>query len=169
MDQQKNEFYYKLDFLYQSIAVYAGTLVIYLLIRSFFATKEFPLVWQDPILYLLCAITLISVFALFYNLLLRRRIVIEDDKLHFISSLQEHVVQKGDIRYIRFGRERRMHTPATRVIKIGLKSRRRPIRIRPFNFQDASKLIHLLKEWAGPLALASRMRSQKRSGNNLGS
>jgi hypothetical protein len=169
MDQEKNEFYYKLDFLYQSIAVYAVTIVLYLAVRSFFAYKQFPTLAQDPVLYLLSAITLISVFALVYNLLLQRRIVVEDDRIRFISSIRERVLTKSEIAYMRFGRERRLHAPKMRIIKIGLKARRRPVRIRPLNFQNSSKLTHILKEWAGPLAQASRRGLKGRRNRNLGS
>jgi hypothetical protein len=153
----------KLDFLYQSIAVYAATIVIYLLVRGLFAIGMFPTFWQDPLLLMLCAITLISVLALIYNLLLHRQIEVTADEIRFMSRARKRAIGKNDVRYMQFGRERGpIARKGVRIVKIALKERRRPVRIRLGNFEHGRHLLHDLKEWAGPLATTRRQIRAKR-------
>ena len=155
MESDKHIYPARLDFLYQSIAMYAATLVIYLIVRSLIVTEAFPRVWQDPLLILLSAITLISVFALLYNLYMKRQIEITPNEIHFMSRARHRTITKNDVAYIQFGpltrRVRRI-----RMVKVRLKNRRRSARIRLANFQRGKRLLADLREWAGPLARESR-------------
>ena len=152
--EQEHIYRAKLDFLYQSIAVYAATIVIYLIVRSVIVTTAFPSFWQDPLLLLLCAITLISIFALLYNLLMRRQIEIMPEELRFTSRTRTRAVEKSNVRYIQFGRERGpIRRKGVRIVKISLKERKRSIRIRLANFDHGKRLLQELKKWAGPLAV----------------
>src|SRR5438105_5636192 len=110
MDNEKHIYRARLDFLYQSIAMYAATLVIYLIIRSIVATEAFPKVWQDPLLILLSAITLISVLALLYNLYMRRQIEVTPTEIHFRSRVRHRTIEKNDVAYVQFG-------PLTRPVR----------------------------------------------------
>ena len=155
--EQEHTYRAKLDFLYQSIAVYAATIVIYLIVRSLIATYAFPSFWQDPLLLMLCAITLISVFALVYNIILRRQIEVKSNEIRFSSRMRKRAIGKNDVRYMQFGRERgAIPRKGVRIVKIALNERRRPIRIRLNNFEHGRHLLHDLKDWAGPLATTRR-------------
>src|SRR5438477_1914331 len=103
MEEERHFYRARLDFLYQSIALYASTLVIYLVIRSIFAWQAFPTLWQDPLLLLLSAITLLSVVALLYNLFMHRQIEVSSDAIRFSSRARERTITRTDVAYIRFG------------------------------------------------------------------
>ena len=157
MANEKNIFRYRLDFLYQSIAVYAITLVLYLIARGLFISQTFPIVWEDPILYLLSIITLVSVAALVYNIVMRRRIIVEPDSIRFISSARERSIKKEEILWIHFGRERSTRRRlGSRIIRIRLRARKLPMRIHPMKFEHSKKLGEILQIWAGPLATDRR-------------
>jgi hypothetical protein len=153
MSEPKNTFEYRLDFLYQSIAVYAGTLVVYLLIRGQFVAKEFPTVTQDPIVALLCGIILVSIGGLIYNFFIRRRVEIEGDELHFKSAVRQKAIPRAEVLSVSFSRERGKINRGARVIRLRLKDRRRAIRIHPLKFTHSKELTQALRTWAGPLAI----------------
>ena len=163
----------RLDFLYQSIAGYAAVLVVYLIVRSFAATEAFPSLRQDPILLLLSAITLLSVFALLYNLIMRRRIEIGHSELRFTSSARHRTIARNEVRYVQFGSPRGPTRSAVRVVRIGIKNRLRPVRIRLANFERGKSLLNELRTWAGPLATdkrkSNRILRRKATGSGLSS
>jgi hypothetical protein len=150
----------RLDFLYQSIAVYAVVLIGYLIVRSTAATEAFPTLWQDPLMILLSAIIVVSAIALAYNLFMSRQIEIAGDAIQFHSRARERRIAKSDLAYVQFGpRFRRARSPI-RVVRLKLKHRKRPIRIRLANFERRKQLLSELREWAGPLAREPRALPQ---------
>jgi hypothetical protein len=161
MDNEKHIYRARLDFLHQSIAMYAVTLVIYLIVRSVIVTDAFPRIWQDPLLILLSAITLISVFALLYNLYMRRQIEVTSNEIRFTSRVRERTIERSDVAYIQFGPLTRP-VRRIRMVRIRLKNGRRSARIRLSNFERSKKLLGDLREWAGPLARESRNASRGR-------
>lgn len=148
MENDRHIYKARLDFLYQSIAMYAATIVIYLIARSLFISKAFPDVWRDPLLMLLCAITLISVAGLLYNLFMQRQIEVAKGKLIFHSRARERVIDRTDVRSIQFGRQRDGLERGVRIVKLRLKTRRRPVRIRVANFEHSTRLLQDLKLWS---------------------
>ncbi len=160
MDDEKRIYRARLDFLYQSIAVYAATLVLYLVIRSVADWQVFPTLWQDPLLLLLSAITLLGVLALVYNLIMRRQIEITRDGIHFSSLARSRHIVRTEVASIRINPSR-VGMKRVRWVRIKLKTQRRPIRIRLSNFQHSRKLLGDLREWAGPLVASSRSRSPR--------
>lgn len=155
MAEEKHIYRARLDFLYQSIAVYAVTLVVYLIIGSIGEWEVFPSVWQDPLLMLLCAITLLSVIALLYNLFMRRQIEINSDSINFTSRARSRRISREDVSSIQIGpRHRRVRR--VRAVRIRLKSDRRPIRIRLGNFERSRKLLEDIRSWGGPLSVPSQ-------------
>src|SRR6476469_2029391 len=147
MEQDKHTYRARLDFLYQSIAMYAATIVIYLIARSMFARRAFPTLWQDPLLLLLCAITLASIVGLLYNLYMRRQIRVHADRLEFSSRARLRTIAKSEVTYVQFGDVRAaMNRRGIRFVKIGLRDRRRPVRIRLTNFEHSKRLLGELKE-----------------------
>lgn len=162
MDNERHIYKARLDFLYQSIAMYAATIVIYLLARSLFVSKAFPDVWRDPLLMLLCAITLISVVGLLYNLYMQRQLEVVGSKLIFHSRARERSIEKSDVRSIQFGREKHGPERGVRVVKLRLRSRRRPVRIRVANFEHSKRLLQDLKEWSQGITVAPSRRPLSR-------
>ena len=158
----RDVFEYRLDFLYQSIAVYAGTMVVYLLVRRSFAIMEFPTVLEDPIAALLSGIILISLVGLVYNLAMRKRMEIAGDEVRFRSALREKVIPLSDVVSVTFSRERGKINRGTRIIRVRLKTRRRALRIHPLKFTRSQELTARMRSWAGPLAIERVPRRVKR-------
>ena len=163
MSETHNTFKYNYRFLYQSIAVYATTLAVYILARGLMIEKEFTQIFRDPVIYLLCAIIIVSVIAVIYNAAMRRRIDIDGDHIHLRGALREMTIAKENVRSVRVGIERqRGFISNTRIIKIFLKNRRRPALIRTYNFERSQELYSGIKKWSGDL-LAERPRRRRRS------
>ena len=158
MDDEKHIYRARLDFLYRSIAVYAATLVMYLVIRSIAEWHVFPTLWQDPILLLLSAITLLGVLALVYNIFMRRQIEITGDTIHFSSLARSRKIARADVAFVKIRSLRTDGIRRIRWVRIQLKAERRPIRIRLSNFEHSRKLLNELREWAGPLAASRGVR-----------
>jgi hypothetical protein len=157
-------FKYNYTFLYRSVAVYAMTLAAYILIRGFFIEKEFSVILHDPVMYLLSAIIIISVVAIIYNIALKRRIVVEENRILLRSSLREIAIERADVRSIRRGVVRTRGPIKLPVVSFRLKSRRRPLRVRTYNFERSEKLYDELKIWAGKL-LDERKRMRRNGGS----
>jgi hypothetical protein len=154
--EQPHRYRARLDFLYQSIAVYAAAIVAYLVIRSAVVTEAFPSLWQDPLLLLLCAITFVSIVALLYNLLMRRQIEIDQSVFRFRSRVRERVFARDQIQLIQVGPRFRQPKTQIRMVRIKLKDHRRPIRIRLSNFENRKRLLADLREWGGALVREPR-------------
>jgi hypothetical protein len=162
MSEAHNTFKYNYRFLYQSIVVYAMTLAVYILVRGFLIEKEFTHIFRDPVIYLLCAIIIISSLAVIYNAAMRRHIDIEGDHLHLRGALREMTIAKENVRSVRIGVERQRGLIShTRIIKIFLKTRRRPALIRTYNFERSQELYIGIKKWAGDLLAESPRRRRR--------
>jgi hypothetical protein len=155
---------YNYTFLYQSIAIYATTLVAYIVIRGSFIEKEFEFIWHDPVLYLLSAIIMVSALAIIYNIVLRRRIIVEESRIVLRSSLREITIERANVRSIRRGVIRTRGPMKLPVVSFRLKDRRRPLRIRTYNFEHSEKLYDELKSWAGKL-LDERKKMRRNGGS----
>jgi hypothetical protein len=160
MNEQR--FRYNYAFLYRSVAVYATTLAAYLLVRGFLIEKEFETILKDPIIYLLSAIIIFSVFAILYNMWLKRDVVITDERITFESRLRCIVIDRSDVRQIRRGVIRSNGFPRSPVITFRLRSRRRPLRVRTYNFERTAELTAALEQWAGELVRHTRKAKGQR-------
>lgn len=163
MQEAGHTYKYNYTFLYQSIAVYATTLAAYLVIRGFFIEKEFVVILHDPVLYLLSLIIIVCAVAIIYNAALKRRIVIEEDRIVLRSSLREIAIERANVRSIRQGVIRARGPMKLPVVSFRLKDRRRPLRIRTYNFERSGELYDELKSWAGKL-LDERKRMRTNGG-----
>jgi hypothetical protein len=162
MTSEQKVFRYNYTFLYQSIAIYATTLVAYLLIRGLLIDREFFDVWSDPILYLLSAIIILSALAIIYNASLKRRIEVADGHILLKSSLHETSIERANVRSIQQKVLRGYGLMKLPVLTVKLKDRRRPIRIRTYNFERSEELHKAIKEWASSL-VEERRRLRKSS------
>ena len=160
MTSGKHIFKYNYTFLYQSIAIYATTLVAYLLIRGLLIESDFFDIWRDPVLYLLSAIIILSVLAIIYNVTLKRRIEVVNGSILLKSSLHETSIEKANVRSIRQSMIRGYGLLKLPVLTIQLKDRRRPIRIRTYNFERSEELHQAVKDWASTL-VEERRRLRK--------
>jgi len=162
MASEKNIFKYNYTFLYQSIAIYATTLVAYLLIRGLLIERDFFDIWRDPVLYLMSAIIILSVLAIIYNVALKRRIEAANGSILLKSSLHETSIEKANVSSIRQSMIRGYGLLKLPVLTIKLKNRRRPIRIRTYNFERSEELHQAVKDWASTL-VEERRRLRKSS------
>src|SRR5437660_10994627 len=103
MNETHNTYRYNYRFLYQSIAVYATTLACYIMVRGLLIEKEFTQIFRDPVIYLLCAIIIVSTVAVIYNAIMRRRIEITPEKIFLRGALREMTIDRANVRSIRVG------------------------------------------------------------------
>ena len=164
MTSEKKVFKYNYTFLYQSIAIYATTLVAYLLIRGLLIERDFFDIWRDPVLYLMSAIIILSVLAIIYNVTLKRRIEVANGNILLKSSLHETAIEKANVRSIQQSMIRGYGLLKLPVLTIKLKDRRRPVRIRTYNFERSEELHQAVKNWASTL-VEERRRLRKSSHN----
>ena len=147
--KNKSTFKYNMSFYYQSTIIYFIVFAVYLIIRGQFIENYYTLVTRDPIIYLLALIVLVSLFSLIYNLLRNRHIEFSDNGIAFIDKFKSKEISKNDIKYIRLSKDRRFQkSNALKFIRIKLKSRRRPVVIRPSDYENEIELIkrfHQLK------------------------
>ncbi|MCX6154868.1 MAG: hypothetical protein NT007_11990 [Candidatus Kapabacteria bacterium] len=141
-DNDSHEFHMRVDFYWQSIAVYAVVLIVYNIVRGTFDSYKLTLVINDPLSILLSLFILLSTLTLIIQSYRRIRVIVKKDCLILKSRLGERVYDADSIVKISLGRERKIRFGAIiKVIKIRLKSRRRLIRLRPSSFHNASEFI----------------------------
>ena len=135
------EFHGRLDFYWQSIAVYAVALVIYSLFKGSVEAGTFSVAINDPVVILLFIFVVLSAAALAVRWYLRPAIVIAPDVIILRNRMRERRFAVADITRIAFGREGRSRLFGYRVIKIKIAGRRRVVRLRPSLFDDDHELM----------------------------
>lgn len=155
-------FKYNYTFLYQSMAVYSTTLAVYLVARGLMH-QDFTQVFYDPVVYLLSIIIIASALAVLYNAMMRRRIELDATVLALQRAVRREEIDRSDIRAVRLSEERSngFRSKAS-VITIFANSRRRPIRIVPYNFEHGDELFAAIKEWAGDKVHVRTRRTKRR-------
>ena len=137
----------RFEFYYQSVAVYAVALILYVVIRGSFAEDEFKIVFKDPIVYVFILVLLYSVVVLVFNMLYQRDVVVTDDSIIFQNRFDSKTIKLSDIEWIRVGRAKRMKVRGSfRVIKLKLKDQLRALRINPVHFHDEYDMMETFKE-----------------------
>ncbi len=150
-DQVKNnsKFKYNVSFYYQSTIIYFIVFAVYLIIRGQFIEDSYMLITKDPIIYLLAFIVIVSLFSLLYNLIRNRYIEFNNDGIAFCDKFKSRLISKSDIAEIKLSKDRRYQkSNILKFVKLKLKSRRRPIIIRPSDYENENELIkkfHQLK------------------------
>jgi hypothetical protein len=146
VENEKKIFTYKLDFYYEAIAIYAVTLAAYGVVVGL--TKgSMDFVMKDQVVYLLAFCTLASAAGLLINVISRRTIIVENDKIVFASRFHRREILVSDIIWIRIGREKRMKVRGSyKVAKVKLSHRKRLLRLRPSLFRPEDTLIEALQE-----------------------
>ncbi len=146
---KNNKFKYNMSFYYQSTIIYFIVFALYLIIRGQFVEDSYTLITKDPIIYLLAFIVIISLFALIYNLIRNRFIEFTEEGIAFSDRFKSKLILKNDIIEIKLSKDRRYQKPnLLKFIRVKIKSRRRPIIIRPSDYENEHELVkrfHQLK------------------------
>ena len=134
---------------WQSVAVYAITLILYVLIKALWDTTLqsglINVVLTDPIVVLLGAFVLISILGLIFTMVTRRRVIISEDAIAYLSRVHERAFKLDEIDRIVVGRDRRIKVRGVMShIKIYIRGRRRPLRIRPAVYENEQQLVSAL-------------------------
>jgi hypothetical protein len=159
---------HRLDTYYLATIGYGVTLVVYAVIAGTVIGDRFELrlsLWNDPIIYLLAACALFSLVALIITAVLNRTVIIRDKELAFHSRLRQRAFAPEDIEWIGFRPESRLRTRGEQsypAAKIKLRSRRRPLRLRPSSFERGGAMARSIKAWAQRNGVEFRQGRQRR-------
>lgn len=139
----------RLEAYWQSIAIYAVTLIVYVVGQALWdSTLQQGLVnvvLTDPIVALLGTFVLVALAAVIINTAAKRSIVISDDGITYTSRFHERMFNVNEIERIVIGGERRMRVRGVfAVIRVYIKGRRRPLRVRPGLYENDARLVERL-------------------------
>lgn len=140
-------FKYNLSFYYQSTIIYFVALILYAVVKGEFIEGSFKLITRDPVIYFFILIVMISLISLLYNLYLNRHIEITDNQIILMKGKKVRVIDFDNIKSIRLAKERKKFTKTSfRIIRIRLNTRRLPVIIMPYDYENKTVLIERLKE-----------------------
>jgi hypothetical protein len=143
---KRNIYKYNMSFYYQSTIIYLVVFMIYVIIRGEFIEGSYILVTKDPIIYFFSIIVLVSIIALLYNLYKNRHIEFSDQEISFVNRFRTKSIQLEQIAYIKLFKEKEGNSGrAFRLIRIILKNRKRPVIIRPYDYENENDLINDLQ------------------------
>ena len=149
-ESDKNIFKYNLSFYYQSTIIYFIVFILYVLIRGELVEDSFIFIVKDPIIYFFGFIVVFSLAGLLYNVYRKRFLEITDEQISFIEKSRSKVFRAEDIIQIKISKRReRFNNKVFRLIRLKIKNRRRPVIIRPSDYENEEALIkkfQLLKE-----------------------
>lgn len=152
-----DRFTVRLEAYWQSIAIYAVTLIVYVIGQALWnSTLQQGLVnvvLTDPIVALLGTFVLVSLIAVVVNTVAKRSIIISDEGITYISRFHERTFRIDEIERIMMGGDRRMRVRGVfAVIRVYIKGRRRPLRVRPGLYENDALLIDRLMKLRGQVA-----------------
>jgi hypothetical protein len=139
-------FRYNLSLFYQSLLIYLVVFILYMIIRGEFVEDEFTLITNDPIIYFMGIVVLISVIGLFYNIYRKKHIEVTTDSISFITRFGIRSFTISEIKWVKIsgipGEKK-----ALRIVQVKLKhNRRRPVIIRPHDYENESVLVKRFEE-----------------------
>ncbi len=140
-------FKYNMSFYYQSTIIYFVVFIIYVIIRGEFVENSFKLITRDPIIYFFGIIVLISLVGLLYNLFKNRYLEISEDRISFVDRFKTKFFTIDQIADIKISRSRRKSKlGAFKLVRIKLKHRRRPVLVRPHDYENVAELLSRFNE-----------------------
>ena len=144
----KNNFKYNMSFYYQSTIIYFVVFVVYLVIRGQFIEDSYTLVTKDPIIYFFGLIVLVSILSLLYNLYKNKHLNITDDGINFIDRFKKRTFLFSEMKSLKISKFRsaRLSNKALQLIRIKLNNRRRPLIIRPYDYENQNELLNRFQE-----------------------
>ena len=144
---KKSIFKYNMSFYYQSTIIYFVVFMIYAIIRGEFFEDTFILITKDPIIYFFGIIVMISLVSLLYNLFKNKHLEITSDGISFVDRFKTRVFKKEEMSSISISRRRDSSKKNVfRLIRIRMKNRRRPVIIRPYDYENENDLINQIQE-----------------------
>lgn len=143
------QFQYRLEPYWQSVAVYAVTLIVYVFVKALWETTLqtgfVGVVLTDPIVVLLALFVLVAIVSLIANLVAERSIIVTDDGIAFVSRFHERMFKVDEIEKISFGKSRRIKVRGMMsLLKVRIKGRKRALRIRPAVYENDKQLVAAL-------------------------
>lgn len=150
----------RLEAYWQSIAIYAVTLIVYVVGQALWnSTLQQGLVnvvLTDPIVALLGTFVLVALVAVIVNTAAKRSIIITDDGITYVSRFHERTFHVHEIERIMMGSDRRMRVRGLfAVIRVYIKGRRRPLRVRPGLYENDAVLVDRLMQLRSTVAARS--------------
>jgi hypothetical protein len=116
-------------------------------IKGNFVVDSFTLVINDPILYFLALIVLISILAVLYNLFLNKHIELTENSIAFINRFKERWFGVEQISFIKFFRQRRStRSKRFRIVRMKINNRIRPIMFRISDYENEDDLYNKINE-----------------------
>jgi len=140
----------RLDFYWKSLAIFSITLLVWSFLNDTMEGREFSISFSDPISILLFGIlglTLISMILAIYK---ANRIIIHPDYLLFRNRIRSKKIMKEEIESIEAGREKTFTEDMYSIIRLMVKGRKRPIKIRPSMFYEEQQLAEMLLNYNSP-------------------
>ena len=96
---------------------------------------------------------LVSVIAVVVNTVTKRSIIVSDNGITYISRFHERTFHMHEIERIMMGGERRTRVRGVfSVVRIYIKGRRRPLRVRPGLYDNDTQLIDRLMKLRAQVA-----------------
>ncbi len=135
---KKEIFRYNMSFYYQSTIIYFVAFLLYALIRGEFVENSFTLITKDPIIYFFAIIVLVSIAALLFNIYKNRHLEVNDQSIVFVNRSRMKEFRFENIVRIKISREK---NGAFRIVRIKLNNRKRPLVIRPYDYENGKDLL----------------------------
>jgi hypothetical protein len=136
-----------MSFYYQSTIIYFVVFILYAIIRGEFVENSFKVITKDPIIYFFGLIVVISLISLVYNIYKNKHLVISENRISFVNRFRERAFTFDKIIRIRISREKNdSGNGAFKIVRIKLKNRRRPLVIRPYDYENGNDLLKKFQE-----------------------
>jgi hypothetical protein len=116
-------------------------------IRGEFVEGSYKLMTNDPIIYFFAIIVSVSLISLLYNLYINKYLEITGEGFAFVNRFAKKTFEFDQLVEIKISYPRRMaRNRAFRLIRIKLKFRRRPVIIRPYDYENEEEMINMFIE-----------------------
>ena len=136
----------RLDFYWKYIAVYAIAIILYALIKGTLEDKTLTFMLVDPVIILLALFIALTALGLFIESSKKKEIILGNDYIIFSNRFRKRTFTKDELERIYIGRERAKYTGKFRIIKVKLKTRKRPVIIRPSSYWNEQEFIDLFSK-----------------------
>jgi hypothetical protein len=145
-------FKYNMSIYYQSTIIYFVAFLIYVIIRGKFVEDSVTLIFKDPIIYFFGFIVLISIISLLYNLYKNKHLEINGNSFAFVNRFRTKKFLVDDITDLKITTAKNPgNNRAFRLIRIKIRNRRRPIILRPYDYENEESLIQTMQEFKSKL------------------
>lgn len=131
----------RLDFYYQTIAIYSIVLLAYSLLRGTIEGGTITIRIIDPISILIVVFIIGTLIALLYDLAKRREIIISDEYIIFKAGKKEKKYHISEIERISIASDKTLNFRSNyRTAMIKVPSRKRAVRLRFSSYQNDKEL-----------------------------